>query len=130
MTGKIEGLPDDLLTAPPDKRQTSLEAAIEQVDKVDFSTKEKRAELKRHITTLRDSVVWSVFRAQLIEAEAQIEAFIRDSSSPNELLKWSGELKMARKMREWPELTLKRIAMMDAQEEKKTNKEKTDAERK
>lgn len=124
----VTGVPDDLLTGPPDKSAEKLQAAVEAADsKLVFATAESRAELKRHVLTLQASEVWKVFTAYFQREHAQISAFVVDSSNPNELLKYSGELKMWQKVTQWPVVMLGTIAHMDKLEALK--KEQDDARR-
>lgn len=124
----VTGVPEDLLTGPPDKEAQKLQAAVEATDiKRVFANKGERDELKRHIIMLRDSEVWAVFTAYFKKEGAQLDAFVVDSSNPSELLKYSGELKMLKKVMQWSDVMLGTIEQLNKHEAKQ--KEMEDARR-
>lgn len=113
MAGKTTGVPADLLTGPPDREVGRLEAAVEEVSKIDLRTPEARAHVKRHIAMLKDSEVWQLMKAYYRGEQARLIEAIATLSNPNQVLKDSGELKMLLQLLKWPETMLNTITAMD-----------------
>lgn len=107
-------MPADLLTGPPDREVGRLEAAVEEVSKIDLRTPEARVNVKRHIAMLKDSEVWQLMKAYYRGEQARLIEAIATLSNPNQVLKDSGELKMLLQLLKWPETMLNTIAQMES----------------
>jgi len=118
MTGRVSGLPDDLLTAPPDREAAQLRVSDGEPARVDFSTRESRAVLRTSIAALRESEVWGTLKAFYLGERERLVNSLTTLAEPHLMLKVSGELKSVENVLKWPEMMLGVIKQLDERQDK------------